>query len=62
MKTRHLLGGLAIAAIAFSQTACKPTDKGKAGGNSELAGDAAQKVYVAPGTHDEFYNIVSGGF
>jgi nitrous-oxide reductase len=27
-----------------------------------VEGDAAQKVYVAPGKHDEFYNFVSGGF
>lgn len=26
------------------------------------AGDAASKVYVAPGTHDEFYAFLSGGF
>ncbi|MDX9856714.1 MAG: Sec-dependent nitrous-oxide reductase [candidate division Zixibacteria bacterium] len=25
-------------------------------------GDAASKVYVAPGTHDEFYAFMSGGF
>jgi nitrous-oxide reductase len=25
-------------------------------------GDAASKVYVAPGQYDEFYNLVSGGF
>jgi nitrous-oxide reductase len=29
---------------------------------SAVAGDAAQKVYVAPGKYDEFYNFVSGGF
>lgn len=27
-----------------------------------IASDAAQKVYVAPGKHDEFYAFVSGGF
>src|ERR1700730_10318965 len=27
-----------------------------------VEGDAAQKVYVAPGKYDEFYNFVSGGF
>jgi len=27
-----------------------------------LAADAAQKTYVAPGSYDEFYAIVSGGF
>lgn len=33
--------------------------------NSDNAGnfsDAASKVYVAPGTHDEFYAFMSGGF
>jgi nitrous-oxide reductase len=27
-----------------------------------VTGDAASKVYVAPGKYDEFYNFVSGGF
>lgn len=27
-----------------------------------VSGDAASKVYVAPGKYDEFYNFVSGGF
>ncbi len=27
-----------------------------------LAGSAAEKVYVAPGDHDEFYAFISGGF
>lgn len=46
---------LAVGIGAF--TACKP--KGPA---DVATGDAASKVYVAPGKHDEFYNIVSGGF
>ena len=29
---------------------------------SAVSGDAASKVYVAPGKYDEFYNFVSGGF
>lgn len=29
---------------------------------SAVQGDAASKVYVAPGKYDEFYNFVSGGF
>ena len=29
---------------------------------SVVTGDAAAKVYVAPGEYDEFYNFVSGGF
>jgi nitrous-oxide reductase len=27
-----------------------------------ISGDAAQSVYVAPGTHDELYGLFSGGF
>ncbi len=36
---------------------CKPK-----GAQSAVSGDAAAKVYVAPGKYDEFYNFVSGGF
>lgn len=36
---------------------CKPKNAGNA-----VDGDAASKVYVAPGKYDEFYNFVSGGF
>ena len=32
------------------------------GAASVTTEDAAQKVYVAPGKYDEFYNFVSGGF
>jgi nitrous-oxide reductase len=37
--------------------ACKPKNTG-----TTVSSDAASKVYVAPGKHDEFYNFVSGGF
>jgi len=56
MKTQ-LLTAVAVAALGAGLTGCKPKDVGSA-----VAGDAAEKVYVAPGKHDEFYNIVSGGF
>ena len=38
--------------------ACAGTSKS----NSLVTGDAASKVYVAPGQHDEFYAFLSGGF
>ena len=38
-------------------TSCKPKNSEDA-----VSGDAAQRVYVAPGKYDEFYNFVSGGF
>jgi nitrous-oxide reductase len=62
MNLKSIIGGVAVGIIAVAQISCKPNNKGGVSGSSELAGDAAQKVYVAPGTHDEFYNIVSGGF
>ncbi|MFL5739138.1 MAG: Sec-dependent nitrous-oxide reductase [Flavisolibacter sp.] len=36
---------------------CKPH-----GAESAVSGDAASKVYIAPGKYDEFYDFVSGGF
>jgi nitrous-oxide reductase len=44
-------------AVFFSFYSCKPKNAGNA-----VSADAAQKVYVAPGKYDEFYNFVSGGF
>jgi nitrous-oxide reductase len=47
-----------LAAVSLvAGTGCKPGNAGSA-----VSGDAAQKVYVAPGKYDEFYNFVSGGF
>lgn len=34
----------------------------KSANNSIQSGDAASKVYVAPGKHDELYGFMSGGF
>ena len=56
MKSLKLLGLSAIVAVT-ALTGCKPK-----GTETAVSGDAAQKVYVAPGKHDEFYNFVSGGF
>ncbi|NCI46269.1 Sec-dependent nitrous-oxide reductase [Sediminibacterium soli] len=49
-----LLLGISAAA-AFSGCKMKTTE-------TAVSGDAASKVYVAPGKYDEFYNFVSGGF
>ncbi|HWI89820.1 MAG TPA: Sec-dependent nitrous-oxide reductase [Flavisolibacter sp.] len=52
---------LSTVALAAATTAalfsCKPK-----GAESAVSGDAAAKVYVAPGKYDEFYDFVSGGF
>ena len=47
---------LAVVGISITQS-CKHR-----GAESAVSGDAASKVYVAPGKYDEFYNFVSGGF
>ncbi|HET9430450.1 MAG TPA: nitrous oxide reductase, partial [Chitinophagaceae bacterium] len=47
---------LAAVGIFFIQS-CKPK-----GTQSAVSGDAASRVYVAPGKYDEFYDFVSGGF
>src|SRR5574339_1240575 len=41
----------------YGLQSCRPK-----GAQSAVTGDAASKVYVAPGKYDEFYNFVSGGF
>lgn len=51
------LASLALATLIGGMNACKPKDAGTA-----VSGNAAEKVYVAPGKYDEFYNFVSGGF
>ena len=56
MKTRIWFLAVAVVAMAFVY-GCKPKSA-----QSALSGDAASKVYVPPGQHDEFYNIISGGF
>jgi len=48
---------LSVSALTIVINGCRPKNAGNA-----VTGDAASKVYVAPGKYDEFYNFVSGGF
>ena len=50
---------LAFVGLAMVLTSCQPKSKTT---NGALSSNAAEKVYVAPGEHDEFYAFVSGGF
>lgn len=56
MRNKLIKVTLALTTLAFLG-ACKPKTSSDA-----VSGDAAQKVYVAPGEYDEFYSFVSGGF
>ena len=53
MTLRHAIPALLTVALA----ACAAPEPG-----SLAAGDAASRVYVAPGEYDEFYAFMSGGF
>jgi nitrous-oxide reductase len=37
-------------------------DQGKSSSSGALSSSAAEKVYVAPGEHDDYYAFISGGF
>ncbi|PTX43599.1 nitrous oxide reductase apoprotein [Christiangramia gaetbulicola] len=41
---------------------CNNSENSKNGDRGALASSAAEKTYVAPGEHDEFYAFISGGF
>lgn len=57
MKSRFKILLAATAIVFVSIQSCKPK-----GTQSAVSGNAASKVYVAPGKYDEFYSFVSGGF
>lgn len=53
---------LSFAVLAFWTQSCGDMNSGKSSGNGALSGNAAERVYVAPGEHDEFYAFLSGGY
>ncbi|MCW5899020.1 MAG: Sec-dependent nitrous-oxide reductase [Flavobacteriales bacterium] len=55
--TGIVIGFSAMAFLMMNSPGCRPGTT-----RTAVTGDAASRVYVAPGTHDEFYNFVSGGF
>jgi nitrous-oxide reductase len=57
MTHTKYLAVISTVVLVAGINACKPKNAGNA-----VSGDAAAKVYVAPGKYDEFYNFLSGGF
>ncbi len=55
--SRLIVMALMAPSLFVAMQGCKPK-----GTQSAISGDAASKVYVAPGKYDEFYSFVSGGF
>lgn len=62
MRSTTLRISLTLALCAATTLSLVHCGKTRQGGDNVLAGDAAQKVYVAPGQRDEFYWFMSGGF
>ncbi len=59
---KKLISNVLMLALFAGVTGCKNSDDTKKGGKGAIANNAAEKVYVAPGEHDEFYAFMSGGF
>jgi len=53
-----------ILSLSFFMVSCGGSTTGSSGGgdNSALGKSTAERVFVAPGEHDEFYGFISGGF
>ncbi|MBJ6366699.1 Sec-dependent nitrous-oxide reductase [Snuella sedimenti] len=54
-----LKSAVAMLSVLVAFTSC---NNPKSSNSGALAGNVAEKVYVAPGDHDEFYAFISGGF
>ena len=61
MKLNIKTGLIALGTLALMTSCGGPKDK-KSSNSGALTGNVAEKVYVAPGEHDEFYAFISGGF
>lgn len=55
---KTILSIAAIASLSIGMIGCG----GSKDGGGAMSGSNAEKVYVAPGEHDEFYAFISGGF
>jgi nitrous-oxide reductase len=54
---RIALSAAGVLALGTLLYACQTTPP-----NVALSGDAASRVYIAPGVHDDYYSFMSGGF
>ncbi len=56
---------ITILSVAIIMAGCNPAPSGSKSKNSSkgaLSGTQAEKAFVAPGEHDEYYGFLSGGF
>jgi nitrous-oxide reductase len=57
-----IISTFALAAFVLMLTSCGGQGTKTKSNSSALSGSAAEKVYVKPGDHDEYYAFISGGF
>src|SRR5674476_241714 len=57
--SKYTLGALAALVLGGYGLACAPSGKSEHSVGL-LAGDAATRVYVPPGSYDEYYSFLSG--
>src|SRR5690606_10383168 len=62
MSTTHVKRNLIAAAGAIAIAGAALAGCFTSGSQRAISGDAASAVYVAPGSHDEYYAFMSGGF
>jgi nitrous-oxide reductase len=53
---------ITLTVLASWLVSCGDMNSGKSSNQGALSSNAAEKVYVAPGEHDDYYAFVSGGF
>ncbi len=58
MSTRNIVLGIGAVALIIGIA----SGSGCVGSDAAKSGDAASQVYVPPGSYDEFYGFMSGGF
>ena len=59
---KKLINSLIVVALVTTAIGCSKMESGGKSNKGALASSAAEKVYVAPGEHDEFYAFMSGGY
>mgnify|MGYP000891848489 len=53
---------ITLTVLASWLVSCGDMNSGKSSNQGALSSNAAEKVYVAPGEHDDYYAFISGGF
>ena len=53
---------ITLTVLASWLVSCGDVNSGKSSSQGALSTNAAEKVYVAPGEHDDYYAFISGGF